>query len=186
MDTKGLPKVTFVTVNSNKYREFKQMTAGKLEVCQLDIDLPELQGDPIEVSIQKVKTAFKKSQIPTVIEDTSLCMEAYGGLPGPYIKWFLNNLKPKGLHKMLDGFEDKSAYAMTVYAYMENEDSEVKTFVGKTYGKVIQPRGIPKFGWDANFLEGTSGKTYAEMTPEEKNGVSQRGKAIKVLLDYFK
>ena len=52
-----------------------------------------------------------------MVEDTSLCFNAYGGLPGPYIKWFLKNLGHEGLNKMLAGFEDKSAYAQCIFAY---------------------------------------------------------------------
>lgn len=52
-----------------------------------------------------------------MVEDTSLCFNAYGGLPGPYIKWFLKNLGHEGLYTMLAGFEDKSAYAQCIFAY---------------------------------------------------------------------
>ncbi len=52
-----------------------------------------------------------------MVEDTSLCFNAYGGLPGPYIKWFLKNLGHEGLNRMLAGFEDKSAYAQCIFAY---------------------------------------------------------------------
>jgi inosine/xanthosine triphosphate pyrophosphatase family protein len=41
--------------------------------------------------------------------DSCLCFNALGGMPGPYIKWFLQKIGPEGLHKMLHGFEDKSA-----------------------------------------------------------------------------
>ena len=52
-----------------------------------------------------------------MVEDTCLCFNAYGGLPGPYIKWFLQRLGHEGLNKMLAGFEDKSAYAQCTFAY---------------------------------------------------------------------
>ena len=52
-----------------------------------------------------------------MVEDTSLCFNAYGGLPGPYIKWFLKSLGHEGLNTMLAGFEDKSAYAQCIFAY---------------------------------------------------------------------
>ena len=52
-----------------------------------------------------------------MVEDTSLCFNAYGGLPGPYIKWFLKNLGHDGLNRMLAGFDDKTAYAQCIFAY---------------------------------------------------------------------
>ena len=56
-----------------------------------------------------------------MVEDTSLCYNAYGGLPGPYIKWFLKKLGHEGLVAMLAGFEDKSAYAQCIFAYTPGE-----------------------------------------------------------------
>ena len=56
-----------------------------------------------------------------MVEDTSLCFNAYGGLPGPYIKWFLKNLGHDGLNSMLAGFDDKTAYAQCIFAYTPGE-----------------------------------------------------------------
>lgn len=64
-----------------------------------------------------------------------------------------------GLPKMLDGFEDKSGYAMTIYAYLESEDAEPLLFIGKTDGKIVVPRGEARFGWDPNFEEISTGLT---------------------------
>ena len=52
-----------------------------------------------------------------MVEDTSLCFNACGGLPGPYIKWFLAKLGHDGLNRMLVGFDDKSAYAQCIFAF---------------------------------------------------------------------
>ncbi len=61
-----------------------------------DLDLPEYQGEPDDVSIQKCKEATKSIKGPILVEDTSLCFNALGGLPGPYVKWFLKKIKPEG------------------------------------------------------------------------------------------
>ena len=50
-------------------------------------------------------------------EDTSLCFNSYGGLPGPYIKDFLTKLGPEKLCQMAHTFKDNSAYAQTIFAY---------------------------------------------------------------------
>lgn len=52
-----------------------------------------------------------------IIEDTCLCFEAYKGLPGAYIKWFLAKIGLDGLNKMLAAFEDKRAYALCSFAF---------------------------------------------------------------------
>lgn len=53
-----------------------------------------------------------------------------GGLPGPYIKWFLKNLKPEGLFNMLTGFTDKTAYAQCIFAYTEGVGKPIHVFAG--------------------------------------------------------
>ena len=61
------------------------------------IDLPEYQGEPSEIAIAKCKEAARHVKGPVMTEDTSLCFNALGGMPGPYIKWFLDKIKPEGL-----------------------------------------------------------------------------------------
>ena len=55
----------------------------------MNLDLPELQGEPLEIAKEKVLIAYRQIKKPVIIEDTSLCYNALKGLPGPYIKWFL-------------------------------------------------------------------------------------------------
>ena len=87
-----------------------------------------------------------------MVEDTSLCFNALNGLPGPYIKWFMDKVGHDGLNKMLVGFDDKTAYAQCIFAYTEGEDKPVQLFVGRTPGKIVPPRGPTTFGWDAIFV----------------------------------
>ncbi|XP_062412429.1 inosine triphosphate pyrophosphatase-like, partial [Sardina pilchardus] len=96
------------------------------------IDLPEYQGETDDISIQKCKEAAKLVDGPVIVEDTCLCFKALGGLPGPYIKWFLDKLKPEGLNKLLAGFEDKSAWAFCTFAFCAGKDKPVQLFRGKT------------------------------------------------------
>eukprot|EP00825_Cyclidium_porcatum_P050894 TRINITY_DN9195_c0_g1_i1.p2 TRINITY_DN9195_c0_g1~~TRINITY_DN9195_c0_g1_i1.p2 ORF type:complete len:144 (-),score=50.43 TRINITY_DN9195_c0_g1_i1:234-665(-) len=109
------------------------------------------------------------------------------GLPGPYIKWFLQKLKPQGLYKMLTGFEDKTGYAQCIISYMSEELKEPLLFVGRTHGQIVQPRQKegPAFGWDPIFQPDNKKLTYAEMEKSEKNQISHRYKAIVEMLKYF-
>ncbi len=61
-----------------------------------DLDLPEYQGEPDDVSIQKCREAARRIPGPVLTEDTSLCFNALHGLPGPYVKWFLKKIQPEG------------------------------------------------------------------------------------------
>ncbi len=89
----------------------------------------------------------------------SLCFNALHGLPGPYIKWFLDKMKPEGLHQMLSGFADKSAYALCIFAYGE-PGGEVRLFTGRTEGRIVEPRGPRDFGKWADAGVGLSALVY--------------------------
>ncbi|XP_067563746.1 inosine triphosphate pyrophosphatase isoform X3 [Pseudorca crassidens] len=128
-------KIVFVTGNAKKLEEVIQILGDKFP-CTLvaqKIDLPEYQGEPDEISIRKCQEAARQVQGPVLVEDTCLCFNALGGLPGPYIKWFLEKLKPEGLHQLLAGFQDKSAYALCTFALSTGDPSEpVRLFRGRT------------------------------------------------------
>ena len=176
-----LPSITFVTGNKGKLTEVQAMLSGIADVDAVKVDLPELQGDPLEVAKEKAVTAFKELQRPCMVEDTSLCFHALNDLPGPYIKWFLEKCGHEGLNKMLDGFEDRAAHAMCIFTVAESDKmSEVKCYVGVCQGTIVRPRGPGGFGWDPVFCpkEGPAGKTFAEMTAEEKNAISHRKRAL--------
>uniref|UniRef100_A0A7S2RL12 Multifunctional fusion protein n=1 Tax=Eucampia antarctica TaxID=49252 RepID=A0A7S2RL12_9STRA len=181
--------LTFVTGNLNKLKEVQNIMMSDndennnfpftLTNVKLK-DLPEIQGrDPIEIAQEKCKWAAKRIMGPVLIEDTSLCFVALNSLPGPYIKWFLESCGHDGLNTMLAGFDDKSAYAQTICAVSFDGGKNVHIVEGRTYGKIVSARGDTKFGWDPIFQpdEG-GGKTYAEMTMQEKNAISHRARAL--------
>ena len=174
--------IYFVTGNPNKLKEFNQII-GKIDGYEFQtksIDLPEYQGEPEDIARDKCKTALEIAKCPVLIEDTSLCFNALGGLPGPYIKWFLDKLKPEGLPRLLAGFDDKSAYAQCIFAYGE-PGKEIELFTGRTHGSIVAPRGPQAFGWDPCFQPEGFTQTYAEMDKEIKNGLSHRYRSIELL-----
>lgn len=185
--------LTFVTGNANKLQEVQTIlnAAGDLpfDIVNQNVDLPELQGDdPISIAREKCRRASQQVLGPCFIEDTSLCFNALHGMPGPYIKWFLEKCGHDGLNQMLAGFDDKTAYAETVVAFSSGTNSksgsaeeEIHVFVGRTDGTIVPPRGSLQFGWDPIFETVTADgvkQTYAEMTKLDKNAISHRGKAF--------
>ncbi|XP_033119204.1 inosine triphosphate pyrophosphatase-like isoform X2 [Anneissia japonica] len=183
--SKEVGKLIFVTGNANKLREVKAIVGDTIQVVSRKIDLPEFQGEPDDIVIDKCKEAIKEVKGPIIVEDTCLCFSALGGLPGPYIKWFLAKLGPAGLHRMLAGWEDKSAYALCTFAYNSGASEEVKLFHGKTLGKIVEPRGDTTFGWDPCFQPDGFDQTYAEMSDTLKNSISHRGKALAKLANFL-
>ena len=184
--------INFVSGNKNKLKELNQIInthIKDIEVKQLDIDLPELQGTPEDIVRGKLKLALEKSKNldgPVLVEHTSLCFNAYNGLPGAYIKYFLKAIKPEGLYKMACVFDDHSAYAQSIYGLQKNEKEEPKLFIGKTDGEIVSPRGDNNFGWDPCFKPSCSKKTFAEMDDNEKNKISHRGKSTRAMINFLK
>lgn len=180
--------LVFVTGNANKLKEATQILREDFpwNIIAKNIDLPELQGEPDDISIQKCKLAAAEIQGPVIVEDTCLCFNALGGLPGPYIKWFLEKLKPEGLWKLLSGWDDKTGYALCTFAYSTgNSEDKVQLFHGKTDGVIVEPRGPRNFGWDPCFQPDGFNHTYAELDESVKNSISHRRKALNALKEYF-
>eukprot|EP00667_Euglena_gracilis_P016496 EG_transcript_17262 len=180
------PTVVFVTGNKNKLVEVQAILADSVEVQALKVDLPELQGEPEDISREKCRIAAAQVNGPVLVEDTCLCFHAMKGLPGPYIKWFLEKLGHDGLHQMLQGFEDYSAYAQCTFSFARSAEDEPVTFVGKTEGRIVLPRGPTHFGWDPIFQPEGFEQTYAEMPHDLKNSISHRYKALELVKKYFK
>lgn len=179
--------ITFVTGNANKLREVTQILCngdidsaqvGKFSITNQKIDLEEIQGSIEEVTTHKAKQAAKIVKGPVLVEDTCLGFNALDNLPGPYIKWFVKSVGLDGLVKMLVGFEDKSANAITTFGYCEGPDSPVQLFQGVTTGTIVNSSGPTTFGWDSIFRPDGFETTYAEMKGDAKNKISQRGKAL--------
>ncbi|XP_008568854.1 PREDICTED: inosine triphosphate pyrophosphatase isoform X3 [Galeopterus variegatus] len=86
-------------------------------------------------------------------------------------KWFLQKLKPEGLHQLLAGFEDKSAYALCTFALSTGDPSEpVRLFRGRTLGQIVVPRGCRDFGWDPCFQPDGYEQTLQAWDPESTLG----------------
>ncbi|QPG75562.1 nucleoside triphosphate pyrophosphohydrolase ham1 [Brettanomyces nanus] len=185
--------ITFVTGNANKLKEVVAILAGsdgetkvgKFSISNKKLDLDELQGTIDEVITRKCEQAARIVGGPVMCEDTCLCFKAMHELPGPYIKWFVKYVGLEGINKMLDGFDDRSAQAVTTFGYCEGPGHKVRLFQGRTDGRIVSERGPTDFGWDAIFEPDGFQTTYAEMTGPEKNKISHRYKALSKLRDFL-
>lgn len=106
------------------------------------------------------------------------------GMPGPYIKYFLESLGPEKLHLMLAGFDDKSAQAVATLGYCWGPGHEPLLFQGRADGRIVPARGTLRYGWHASF-EFATGQTFAEMEDAEKHKISHLGKALDKLARYL-
>lgn len=172
--------LTFVTSSADKYREAQAILGVPLE--RVDLDLPEWQGLDVALLAQgKAKEAFSRLRRPVLVEDTSLELAALGGFPGPLVKWLLKASGPQALPRILEGFTDKTAFAKTAAVVFDGKN--LVSAVGVVRGTIVsEPRGSHGFGWDVVFApDGAGGKTYAELTFQEKNRLSHRTQALRAL-----
>lgn len=162
-----MSNVTFITGNQNKADYLAKMLG--IDVKHQKIGLDEIQSTSLEeIVTHKVKQAYEIAQKPVLVEDVSLGFDALGGLPGPFIKFFVE--APDGLQKlctMLDGLEDRGAEAACVFGYYDGEHLEL--FRGGLHGTIADyPKGENGFGWDQIFCpDGYDGKTRAELNPSD-------------------
>ncbi|KAJ2355574.1 nucleoside triphosphate pyrophosphohydrolase ham1 [Coemansia erecta] len=181
----ALRKLTFVTGNRNKLREMQELLHGIVDLHSTAIDLEEIQGTTQDVARNKCRQAAIIVNGPVITEDVGLGFNAMNGLPGAYIKWFLKELKPEGLHRMLAGFEDKSGFAVCTVAYCAGPGHEPVLFEGVHHGMIVAPRGPPVFGWNPVFQPDGFDETYAEMSDDIKNTCSHRFLAVEKLKQFL-
>ena len=176
----------FVTTNEHKRREVQQILGVALG--RADLDLPEIQAiDPAEVAMEKARAAREAlgdTDLPVLVEDSGLMVDAWGGFPGALTKWIMHSVGNEGLLRMLAPGEDRSARAVCVVALAE-ADGNVRTFRGEVPGTVAEsPRGEGGFGYDPVFVPGWSSLTYAEMG-EDKNTDSHRARAFRAAREWL-
>lgn len=160
----------------------------------LSFVVPELQGESLE-EIAREKAQLAWEQLKTtegcegvLIEDTALGFDALNGLPGAYIKWFLAAAGRESLCRMLDGFGPEGRGASATCTLVLATPSQLHLFSGVTRGSIaMHPQGpIDSFGWDPIFLpDGSGGRSYAQMSAEEKNSISHRSRALAQLRSYL-
>lgn len=180
--------IVFVTGNAKKLEETIEILGKDFtrKLTSKKFDLPEYQGEADDICISKCQAAAAIVKAPVLVEDTCLCFNAMNGLPGPYIKWFHDKLGPDGTHKMLDGWEDKSAEAVCTFAYSSGKPEDpVLLFKGRTQGTIVSPKGSRDFGWDPIFQPDGYTQTYAELPEALKNTISHRHSALQKVKDYF-
>lgn len=173
--------IYFITGNKNKFEEVKSVLSV---VEQLDIDLPEIQDiDAKNIIKAKLLEALNHKSGEFIVEDTSLYLDCLKGLPGPFIKWFLNTIGNEGLFNITQKFGNNKAEAKTIIGYAKNHE-EIYFFEGSIIGKIVKPEGVSGFGWDPIFLPDGFDKTFAQMTLEEKNSISMRKVALNKLKEF--
>lgn len=187
-------KVLVATTNAGKAREIADILAGAgvsiVTPAELGIalDVPE-DGSTFEDNAVKKAAAFRDaSGMPALADDSGLCVDALSGAPGVISARYAgpqardaDNLEL--LLKNMRGIKERNARFVCVAA-LALTNGEVITARGEYHGLILErPQGTGGFGYDPVFLDPVTGRTFAELTLEEKNRVSHRKKALIALRD---
>lgn len=175
-----LDELVFVTSNEGKLREAAALLGRELERCALD--LPEIQSlDLREVVRDKAAAACSRLGRPVLVEDTALELAGLGGFPGPLVRWLLASVGAAGIARIAQAFGDPRATARCLLCA---SDGETEVFgEGVVEGRIAAaPRGRQGFGWDSVFVpEGAGGRSFGEMSDDDKNAISHRRRAFDAL-----
>ena len=181
--------------NAHKIREISEIFTDFEVVSQkqagFDEDVEETGATFMENAIIKAQAASKALGIPTLADDSGLCVEALDGAPGVYsARYCGEHGKDKEnralLLKNLDGVENRRAYFACALALVY-PNGDVLTAEGRTYGNILlAEQGEGGFGYDCIFESEDLKKSFGIATAEEKNTVSHRFRALQSLLAKWK
>ncbi len=188
-------KICFATNNKKKIAEVKAALGSAFEILSLeDIgcfeELPET-GDTLEHNAFEKATYVKENyDVDCFADDTGLEVEALNGSPGVYSGRFAGEPRSDErnidlLLEKLDGKENRKARFRTVIALLV--EGKEYTFEGVAEGEILKKRsGLGGFGYDPVFKPKNYNLTFAELSMEEKNEISHRGKAVRALILFLK
>jgi non-canonical purine NTP pyrophosphatase (RdgB/HAM1 family) len=171
--------LTFITGNENKAYYLAKWLDQPIKHHKLDLD--EIQSlDLHKIVEHKVRQAYEILKIPVLVEDVSLEFTAIKRLPGPFIKWFLEELGPDGLAAFAHQLKDQKAIATVCYGLYDGR--EIHYFEGVMHGRIAsKPKGEGGFGFDRIFIHDGFTITRAEMSEEDFTAHSSRRQAIEKL-----
>ncbi len=176
--------IRFVTGNEGKVREASEYLSGTEPVEQIEYDYTEIQSDSLEtIASYGAREAFEElgGKEPVLVDDAGLFVDALDGFPGPYSAYVEDTVGVDRLWRLTKDEETRRARFRTVLAYADETGTE--TFSGSVAGTLVAPRGEGGFGYDPIFEY--NGQTMAEMSTDEKNAISHRGRALATFADWY-
>ncbi len=152
---------------------------------EVEEDQPDLQGN----ALKKARYWFDKTGLPSISDDTGLEVDALDGAPGVYSARYAgeNPTYDDNVNKLLAelvGKSNRAAQFRTVIAFVNGSDEHF--FEGICRGKIIdEKRGDKGFGYDPVFIPEGYDQSFAELSSEEKNKISHRGRAVQKFIDFL-
>jgi len=184
--------------NPGKLKEFGQLLAplGFDVRPQAEFNVPEAEEPHatfVENALAKARHAAQLTNWPALADDSGICANALGGAPGVWSARYAGEPKSdqRNNQKLVADLAaqiDKSAYYYCVLVFVRHaNDPQPIIAEGRWNGEVrAEPSGQGGFGYDPHFWLPTLGKTAAELPSDEKNRLSHRGQALRVLIEKLK
>lgn len=195
MDAIKKRQLVVASGNAHKLREIAEIFTDFEVLSQkqmgFDVDVEETGTTFLENALIKARAASKALGLPTLADDSGLCVEALGDAPGVYSARYCgyhgsDKENRDLLLKNLEGVENRKAYFACALALVY-PNGDVLTAEGRTFGKILdKEEGEGGFGYDCLFESEDLGKSFGVATAEEKNSVSHRFRALQSLLAKWK
>lgn len=183
--------------NQHKLEEIQDQFPSNIELVSLsEIGFSEEIIENADTfrgnALIKARRLYEFSGMPSLADDSGLCVTALNNGPGVHSARYANpygpvdhSLNNKKLLNELSQFTDRSAYFITVLCLVGVTDAPLY-FEGKVYGKIgSEIKGTDGFGYDPLFIPNGYDKTFAELGTDVKNSLSHRSNALKELKKYF-
>lgn len=186
--------IVFATNNAHKLGELRGIAGEEWNVVSLaeigcHDDIPETADTLEGNALIKARWVKERYGYDCFADDTGLMVDALDGAPGVYSARYAGpghdsaaNMKLL-LERMADK-DNRNAHFSTVIALVMGGEEHV--FEGRVDGTIArEPSGCGGFGYDPVFVPENSGRTFSEMTAEEKNSISHRGRATRKLMEFL-
>ena len=198
IQTTNIKKLVLATGNVGKVREIQALLHGlNIEAVPQSnfhiAECPEPHSTFIENALAKARHTSSLTSLPSLADDSGLCVEVLKGSPGVLSARYAcetleqeksdaaNNAK---LLKVLENEENRQAYYYCIMVLVRHaNDPQPLISEGIWVGEILKvPRGTGGFGYDPIFLDAKTERTAAELSPAIKNRISHRGHALNKLL----
>ncbi len=189
-------EIIFASHNQGKIAEIRELLSpyGVKVLSATDLDLPDVEetGKTFEENAYiKALAAAKAKNIPCFADDSGLCVDAIGGKPGVYTARYAPNRDFNlGMDKLLKELDDtnsknRAAHFSCVIVFAK-PDGSYKSFEGRVDGNIAASKtGSAGFGYDPIFIPTGYSRSFAEISSEEKNKISHRGRALQKFIAYL-
>ena len=178
--------ITFITGNEHKVKEAENIfKLFGVELEHIDLGYMEPQGTLEDVARFGAKYACQELNRSVIVEDAGLFIRALNGFPGTYSHYVQDTIGNQGILKLLTDTDDRYAEFRSVIGYCA-PNSEPKTFLGKVEGEIaVEERGNLGFAFDPLFYVPSVGKTFGELTTDEKNQFSHRKNSLEKFIKWY-